>query len=640
MNRDISILLIEDSITDAKLIGHALRRGGLSVQIERIQDEPGMRAVLSEKTFDIVISDWGMPRFNALGALRVLRELSFGTPLIIVSGTIGEEAAVQAIRGGACDYVPKSSLTSRLPMVVERELLARTSRVGFGLPANSCSPNTPRSAAGMVILDLNAGTVADANYAFVEMAGFAPDALESGRVDWCSLGLPSASQPAGQAFVRSLRTRGMLPLYECKWMRADGVQVDALIGLTMLDEERAIGYVIDVSDRRRAEEALRRTEEQLRRVQNLEVMSQLAGGLAHDFNNLLAVIMGQVGVMMTNLADADRVGQGLQKILYATEQAADLTQRLLSLGRTRAGEPQAVRLDGLLERILGLLAPLMGPRIEISVECNEELGYALVEPAQIEHLVTNLALNARDAMPRGGRLCMETANVTINPACAAVPTDLGPGAYVVLTVSDTGEGMDAATVQRIFDPFFTTKERKGGTGLGLSMVTSTLRKCGGHALVYSLPGYGTSFKVFFPRVTAQGEPMQLVEQPLPIGAAAGETILLVDSDNKTRDQLSSLFSAAGYRVLPARTSEEALEMATCSAPDIHLLCTDIVVPHMAGTELSVALRREHQRLKTLYVTGYPPSAVRYHGIVEDDMLLSKPVVPRQVLQRVRELLDA
>ncbi len=390
----------------------------------------------------------------------------------------------------------------------------------------------------------------------------------------------------------------------------------------------------DLTASRKAEAALRRTEEQFRQAQKMEAVGRLAGGVAHDFNNLLSVILSYASMNLQALNPTDPLAVDMGEIVTAAERATTLTRQLLTFSRQQLVEPRVLDLNGLIRGMLSMLGRLLGEDIELAALNAADLGRVRSDPGQLEQVVMNLAVNARDAMPDGGKLTIETANVEVG----AEYVGLAPGRYVLMAVSDTGVGMDAATQQHIFEPFFTTKEKGKGTGLGLSTVFGIVQQSGGHVSVYSEPGRGTTFKVYLPRTDRA--PAQ-TEASLPAGSLRGsETILLVEDEQQVRRVACSILQQKGYHVLEASNGGEAFLISKQYEGRIHLLLTDVVMPRMSGPQLVRELAGQRPEMRVLFASGYTDETIIHHGILDAGIeFLQKPFTPQLLLRRVRQVLD-
>jgi PAS domain S-box-containing protein len=400
-----------------------------------------------------------------------------------------------------------------------------------------------------------------------------------------------------------------------------------------------LGVATDITARKQAEEALNDSEEQLRQAQKMEAVGKLAGGVAHDFNNLLTVINGHTALSLRQLNDSDPLHRKLTAIKEAGERAASLTRQLLAFSRKQILQPKVLDLNEVVFETNKILRPLIGEDIDLLIGLTPELGKVKADPNQVEQVLINLAVNARDAMPLGGKLTIETDNVHIDEEYAAHHFSITPGQYVLLAVSDTGCGMDEATRSHIFEPFFTTKEMGKGTGLGLSTVYGVVKQSGGHLWVYSEIGRGTTFKIYLPRVDSPSEELKRTPEETKL-QTGNETVLLVEDEAIVRDMTREILQESGYQVLEAKHGQEALLIADQYPGVIHLMLSDVVMPGMSGRELAEQLASLRQDMRVLYMSGYTDDAIVHHGVLDDGMaFIEKPFTPSSLARKVRDTLN-
>jgi two-component system, cell cycle sensor histidine kinase and response regulator CckA len=393
------------------------------------------------------------------------------------------------------------------------------------------------------------------------------------------------------------------------------------------------GILEDITERKHL-------EDQLRQSQKMEAVGRLAGGVAHDFNNLLTIISGYSELLIDTLTENDRARAQVEEIKKAGTRAATLTRQLLAFSRSQVLAPQVLDLNSVVTNVHKMLRRLIGEDIDLVTILGENLWSVRADPGQVEQVIVNLAVNARDAMPQGGKLTLETKNAVLDEAYARSHVTVVPGEYVMLAVSDTGIGMDVMTQAHIFEPFFTTKEKGKGTGLGLATVYGIVKQSGGYIWVYSEPGMGATFKIYLPRVetavAAAG-----AGKASPQSSQGHETVLLVEDEPALRAMVRNVLASKGYLVLEARHGEDALVVAEMHRGAIHLLLTDVVMPGMSGRELAEHLSGLHPTMKVLYMSGYTDDAIVHHGVLGSDMaFLQKPFTPESVARKVRDVLDA
>jgi two-component system, cell cycle sensor histidine kinase and response regulator CckA len=393
-----------------------------------------------------------------------------------------------------------------------------------------------------------------------------------------------------------------------------------------------------IADRERAELSLRELQAQLLQAQKMEAVGRLAGGVAHDFNNMLSVILSQTDLAMADLPPAHPLREDLEQVHTAAQRAAQLTRQLLAYSRRQIMQPKVLDLNDVVRETEKMLRRLIGEDIELSVALAPELRPVRLDPGQIQQVLMNLVVNARDAMPTGGKLTLETANVVLDEGYARDHVGVTPGPHVMLAVSDTGIGMDRETQSQIFDPFFTTKTGEQGTGLGLSTVYGIVKQSGGHVLVYSEPGKGSTFKVYFPENAGSGL-YRAVSAPIS-EHKGNETILLVEDEDMVRRAVHAILRRGGYQILEAARGSIALELAARHQGPIHLLITDVVMPELSGRELATRVSQLRPQTRILYMSGYTDNTIVHHGVLEAGVaFLQKPVIPDQLLRKVREVLD-
>jgi len=512
MKTPVKILLIEDNPADARLVREWLKEAGAEqFHLEHAERLDAGLKLLTEKGFDAVLLDLGLPDSQGLGALKAVRTKAPATPVVVLTGLSDEAVGMKAVQEGAQDYLIKGEIQE-------------------------------------------------------------------------------------SHLIRSLHYAR-----ERKGM-----------------------------------------EEQLLQAQKMEAVGNLAGGVAHDFNNVLTAIMGYSELILDALPEGHPEHNHIEEIRKAGERAAALTRQLLAFSRKQILQPEVLCLNEVVSGMTKMLKRMIPEDVELVAVLDPALDRVKLDPMQMEQVLMNLAVNARDAMPKGGKLTLETANAELDAAYTKIHPEIQPGNYVMLAVSDTGCGMDEEIQARIFEPFFTTKEKSKGTGLGLSTVYGIVKQSGGSIFVYSEPGKGTAFKIYLPRVEeVPGERGPAVEKrPVPALPQGAETVLVAEDDETLRRLIYEILQSSGYAVLEAGRGEEALRLAGEHAGPIHLLITDMVMPGMGGREVAGRLAALRPGTRVLYVSGYTDDAVVRHGVLESGVaFLQKPFVPEALLRKVREVLD-
>jgi len=514
--KQLRALIVEDNENDALLLLDELKLHGYDVTHKRVQTHGDMQVALTASGWDVVFSDYSMPAFSATAALETLKDSGLDLPFIIISGTIGEETAVTALKSGAHDFLMKGRL-ARLVPALEREL-------------------------------------------------------------------------------REFNQR----------------------------RERA------------------RLEEQLRQAQKLEAVGRLAGGIAHDFNNILTTIAGYSEMVLEQIGPDKPISGDLMEIRKATDRAAQLTRQLLAFSRQQVLRVVDVDVNEVVWGMRGMLQRLIGEDIVVEITLTEELGPIRADRIQLEQVLMNVAGNARDAMPDGGRFVIETAPAKADDIVALTGLKVVPGPYVKLAMTDSGEGMDEHTRQRLFEPFFTTKELGKGTGLGLATVYGIVKQLDGYIWVTSELKRGTTFTLFFPATASATKSKPIATAPAaqaPL-AAQHETVLVVEDEAGVRRLVGRTLARHGYRVLEASSAAEGLALVAKHGPEISLVLSDVVMSGMGGPEMVARIRETRPLLRVLYMSGHAGHAIRQGGKLEaTDHLLEKPFYAHDLLRAVRELLD-
>ncbi len=512
MDVPLRLLIIEDSDDDAALVVRELKRSGYEVAFKRVDTPEMLKSAIAGQDWDLAISDFSMPQFSGTDALKLVRSMGCEAPFIFVSGTMGEDTAVAALKEGAQDYIIKTHL-KRLVPAVQRELR-------------------------------------------------------------------------------------------------------------------------EAEDRRER----KRLEQHVYQLQRFEAIGRLAGGVAHDFNNIIGAILGWAEMGCEEAEPNSRLRERFQRIREQSQRAVKLTSQLLAFGRKQILQRRKVNLNVLVEEEMNLLRRVIGDDIEVRVLAAQDLQVTLADPTQVEQVIMNLCLNARDAMAGGGQLIIETQNIEIGEEYCRNHAYGRPGSYVLLSVSDTGSGMDAATMERIFEPFFTTKELGRGTGLGLATVYGIVKQHGGFIYAYSEPGKGTSFKVYLRADSGDHEARETTRDEKPLRGT--ETILLAEDHEGLRDSAQEMLEALGYRTIVACDGRKALELFKTNSDEIDLIVMDVVMPLLNGPEAYLEMSALRPGIRVIFTTGYTSEAASLISLVEKGAaILQKPYSLTSLSQMVRGALE-
>ena len=485
------------------------------------------------------------------------------------------------------------------------------------------------------------GRITSVNRTELEMTGYVHDDM---------LGQPIWTFDADEETARQqvLALLAGLPPFardrERIFRRKDGTTFPVLIEDRLLRNEagRIVGIratIQDITERKDAEEKMDSLQEQLRQSQKMEAVGRLAGGIAHDFNNLLTVIQGHCEISLLQFRGNNPLREDIVEIKKAADRAGNLTRQLLAFSRRQIMEMKVIDLNSLLRELEKMLRRVMGEDVELVTVLDEHLGKIKVDPGQMEQVVLNLAINARDAMPSGGKFILETANVRLDEQYARSHIGVEPGHFVTLSVTDTGSGMSPQVKERLFEPFFTTKEKGKGTGLGLSTVYGIIKQSSGNVRVYSEPGHGSTFRIYLPRVDQETDSLSRRDDAVSM-LYGNETVLLVEDEPSVRGLAARVLRNQGYEVLEAVNGDEALQIANRHKGKIDLLLTDVVMPQIGGKELYDQLKPMRADLKVLFTSGYTETAILHQGELPPGVaFLQKPFSPIFLTHKVREILD-
>ena len=636
------MLVVEDRAEDAELALRELVRGELPCETRRVDRADEFRRALTDFPPDIVLADYTVPGFGGMAALEILRHEAPDIPLIVVTGSLDEETAAACIKAGAADYVLKTNLL-RLPSAV-RGALARAQSEADKRAAETALRVSEQRFRALVEQSWDAVALFGADGAILYGSPATTRLLGYDLAEFVGRNAFEFIHPDDQQGVVARLTEvmaqprarvGVAARVRHKngnWRHLEGV-------FTNLLDDPTVGAIVnnyrDVTERRNL-------EEQVILAQKMEAVGRLAGGVAHDFNNILTAIGGYADLLLADLPEQDRRRHDVEEIHRSAQRAAGLTQQLLAFSRRQVMQPKVVDLNALVTDIEKMLRRLIGEDVLFATVLHPRVGNVRADPGKLEQVIVNLAVNARDAMPDGGRLTIETQNVELDESYVAEHPSVAPGCYVLLSVSDTGVGIDEETRAHIFEPFFTTKARGKGTGLGLATAYGIVNQTGGHIWPYSEPGRGTTMRVYLPRVDVPADPIERPDGVAPEALRGRETILLVEDEAPVRSVTRQLLERNGYTVFEAADGPTALGLVGGANGEVpfDLLLTDVVMPGMSGRELADHLQVSRPHLTVLFMSGYTDDAIVRHGMLERGLAyLEKPFRPPALLRKVRDALD-
>src|SRR5437879_3313909 len=635
----VRVLMVEDVVDDAALVERELRRAGITGATHRVDSERAYREALRSFAPDIILTDHSLPTFGAADALRIAMLEAPDTPVIVVTGSLDEETAAEYIKAGAADYVVKHHLERVGPAVLRaldlRRARAEQARAEEARRQSEERYRTLVEGVRDIIFALSPeGTITSLNPAFETITGWR-------REEWVGQpferlvhpeDLPLALELLGRVVRGELR-----PASQFRVRTAKGdYRVGEFSATPQLHDGRLVGILgigRDVTERVQL-------EQQLRQAQKMEAVGRLAGGIAHDFNNILTAITGYADLLLEDLGAADPRRQDADEIHKAADRAAGLTRQLLAFSRQQVLQPTVLEVNKLVSDLEKMLRRLLGEDVTLTSQLAPTTGRVKVDPGQLEQVIMNLAVNARDAMPNGGKLTLETSNVDLDESYAGDHYPARAGPFVMLAVSDTGIGMSEETQVHMFEPFFTTKEKGKGTGLGLATVYGIIKQSGGFIWVYSEVGHGTTFKLYLPRVQELAERASQPAQPPARAARGTETVLVVEDEAPVRSVARQVLERHGYTVLEAPSAEAALDIATGYSGALHLLLPDVVMPGRNGGRLATRLADLRPDARVIFMSGYTDDAVTRHGVLEPgSAYVQKPFTPDAIARKVREVLD-
>jgi PAS domain S-box-containing protein len=634
----IAVLVVEDSEADAGSMLGELHEGGFDPGHERVDTADALEAAIGKAPWDLVLLDYNLPRMSAEKALVVIRERLPDVPIIVVSAFVGEEAIVALMKAGAADYVPKDRMRRLCPAVeralqeaavrrekaiaeeANRKLLREMQTILDNLPAIAFRKD--RSSRYIAV---NRHFVAYRRCRPEDVIGKTDPDLYPEETARTILDEDRRIFETGEPLRIEHKSRATNRTFDIikAPLREDGGGITGIVGMAF-----------DITDRVRSEEERKALEERLGQLRKLDAVGQLAGGVAHEFNNALSVILSYTGFLLEGIAPTNPLRADVIEIKKAGERTAALTKQLLAFSRRQNPEPRIVDVNESIELLSQTLLRLIGEHVALKLDPGDGGLRVLMDPTQLEQVVINLAVNARDAMPGGGTLSISTRGASLGADTPGV----APGDFVCISVSDTGTGMSAKVKERIFEPFFTTKPVGKGTGLGLSMVYGIVGQNGGHIEVESEPGRGSIFRLFFKRHEGAGR-AAAKKGTAELRAPGTGTILLVEDEEPVRRATARILRSAGYRVEEAGSGEEAIQRFGTGGPTFDLVLTDVVMPGMGGAALARRLHESAPAQKIVFCSGYTDEMITSQGDMEEGaFILQKPVDAKALLKTVEDIL--
>jgi PAS domain S-box-containing protein len=640
MSDPLHVLVVDDDLDHAAMVIEFLRLtdacSAAKMDTANAYD-PAVR-MLATRSYDMAFVDYWLGARDGLSLLREIRRKGVETPVVVLTGRGAEEVAVDAMKAGASDYLSKTQLSVETLDRTVRHALAlhaeeqqrRQAQAALRASEERFRALVENSSDALLLIDAE-GRVQYVTPSSRRSLGWAPEEM-IGRSFFDFLH-PDDRDMVAVRMADTLETPGQPATAEVRFQHSDGhVRILEGVAVNRIDDPSVGAIVVnarDITERRRL-------EDQLRQAQKMEAVGQLAGGVAHDFNNLLTVILGYCRLMLDDVSAESPLRRDLEEIRSAGDRAAAITRQLLAFGRRQILQPEVVDINALIRQLEKLLRGLLGAPIELVSTLAADLAPVKVDPGSIEQILVNLAVNAKEAMPRGGRVTILTSNVNLDLSHVEALGPMPPGRYVMLSIGDTGEGMDDATRVRIFEPFFTTREQGKGSGLGLATVYGLVKQSGGFIWVESESNRGTLFTIYLPPAESVMLPRSPHRRADLEKKQGWETVLLVEDEDAVRSLARAVLRRHGYTVLEARHGVDALRLAERHRDDIHLLITDMDMPHMNGRDLAERLSSVRPKMKVLFMSGHTDRAAMPDVAGES---LQKPFTPETLARRVRLILD-
>jgi two-component system cell cycle sensor histidine kinase/response regulator CckA len=646
MKASLRILHLEDNPFDAEIVSATLEADAIDCELVRVETREQFVAAVERECFDLILADCTLPSFDGMSALTIARETCPETPFIFISGWLGEEVAIETLKSGATDYVLKNRMSRLCPSVRraiqevdqkkerQRAEEALQSSQRFAQQIADASPNL------LYLYDVINQRNAYINHTISKITRYSMEDIHGQKLGFLVTLLHPDDKDSVCEQIKQWETLEDDEVTEMEYRlkRADNDWRWLHSSHTVFSRTPEgkplliLGTAQDITEKKRL-------EEQLHHAQKMESIGTLAGGIAHDFNNLLTAIIGNAQLGLANMEDDDPVKDRLMEIEKAGKRAGELTRQLLVFSRRQRIERRLININDTIGDFLKMLHRIIGEDVEVRFLTDAGLPMVLIDPGQIEQVIMNLAVNARDAMSGGGQLIIEIHTVTLDDSYCHEHAFITPGQYVQIVFSDTGSGMDSETQQRIFEPFFTTKDVGKGTGLGLATVYGIIKQHDGFIQVYSEVGHGTTFKIYLPISHEAVEEILPEVQTKPVGGL--ETILVVEDELGLRRLAKQILSELGYTVLTAEDGEQAMEIYNASKDQIDLMLVDVIMPKMGGREVYEQLQKMGSKTPIIFMTGYSTEMFQSNFIENKGAaLIQKPYSVISLGQKVREVLNA
>ncbi|MBN2105446.1 response regulator [bacterium] len=643
MTGQIKIIILEDNQSDALLVEHCLKNAGMSFIIKRVETKKAFFDEIKNNPPDLVLSDYRLPNLDGMEALQFVRNQAPDIPFIVLTGAINEETAVDCIKAGASDYIIKDRMV-RLPEAIKGALekanaMRERKSAVQALQASEIRYRRLFESAqeGILLIDAESKKITDVNPFMSRLLSCSRREI-LGKELW-EVGIFQDQAAFNKAFEK-FKEEGQV-YCEGMVLRTKGsehVNIEMNCNSYLANDHWVIQCNIrDVSEKKRAEEERERMRAQLFQAQKMEAIGTLAGGVAHDFNNLMTAIQVSSDVALMKAGDGDTIIRELEEIRQAALRAAGLIRQLLLFSRKHLMEFTTINLNQSIDNLLKMLHRLIGEDIEIKTVLSPDTQMIRADSGNIEQVIMNLALNARDAMPQGGALKMMTKNVTFDMDIRQTMPEARAGNFVSFSISDTGIGMDKTTLARIFEPFFTTKEGHKGTGLGLSVVYGIVKQHEGWITVESTPGEGSEFIIYFPVADEEYESEEGEGITVDTLYGTGERVLLVEDEDKVREFTARAIKKCGYQVFPTRSVQEALDVFENEKGRFDLIFSDVVLADQTGIELADELKKRNKNIRILLCSGYMDHKSQWPLIRQKGyQFLQKPYTLPELLQAIRD----